>query len=86
MRRAICSAADPAALAYGEFLGEQHLDCLDGGELTPFELPDQLIERLQSARHAQSDQVAANALDRRLRQGAPHEAALVAASRLPTLS
>src|SRR5438067_13563969 len=43
---------DPAALAHGEFLGEQHLDRLDGGELTTFELADELIEGLQSARHA----------------------------------
>jgi len=59
---------DAAGLADGEFLGQQHLDRLDGAELTAFDLLDQVIEGFQSTRHAQTDQVAADPFDRGIRR------------------
>ena len=59
---------DAAGLTDGEFLGQQHLDRLDGAELTAFDLLDQMVERLESARHAQTDQVAADPFDRGIRR------------------
>jgi hypothetical protein len=41
---------DAAGLADGEFFGQQHLDRLDGAELTAFDLLDQVIEGFQSTR------------------------------------
>jgi len=63
------------------------LDRLDGAEPTLLDLGDQLIERLQGARHAQSDQVMADPLDRRLRQClGPHAGGPSAARRWATAS
>ena len=77
---------DPAALANGDLLGQQRLDRLDRAELAALELLDDVLERLQGARHAQADQVIADALDRRGRCVASHAAAPFAARRLPTAS
>jgi hypothetical protein len=78
---------DPASLAEGGLLGEQRVDRFDRAELAALELLDDMIERLQRARHAQADQVAADALDRRVRQRlASHDAVATAARRRPTAS
>ena len=78
---------DAAAFADGDLLGEQHLDRLDRADLAAFELLDDVVERLQGARHAQADQVTSDALDRRRgRRAASHAAAPSAARRLPTAS
>ena len=56
---------DAAALANGEFLGQQHLDRFDAADLTALDLlnGDRVLER---TRHPQADQMAADALDRSL--------------------
>ena len=59
---------DAAGLTDGEFFGEQHLDRLDGAELTAFDLLNQMVECLECARHAQTDQVAADPFDRGIRR------------------
>ena len=78
---------DAAAFANGDLFGEQQVDGLDGADLAAFELLDDVVERLQRARHAETDQVTSDALDRRRRQRvASHAAAPLAARRLPTAS
>jgi hypothetical protein len=54
---------DAAGLTDGEFLGQQHLDRLDGADPTALDLLDQVVEGFQSTRHAQTDQVAADPLN-----------------------
>ena len=78
---------DAAALADGELLGEQHLDRLDGADLAAFDLLDEIAERFERARHAECDQVAADALDRCVRLGlASHGCGPAAARRRATAS
>ena len=78
---------DATAFADGEFLGKQRLDRLNCGGLATLELLNHMIERLQGPRHAQTDQVIADPLDRRSgRQMVSHAAASFAARRLPTAS
>jgi hypothetical protein len=78
---------DAAAFADGEFLGQQHLDRLDGADLAALDLLDEMTERLERARHAERDQVATDALDRRVRQRlASHGGGPAAARRRATAS
>ncbi len=87
-RRAICSAALMRRLSRTvSSSATQHLDRLDGADLAALDLLDEMIERLERPRHAQCDQVAADALDRRVRQGlARHGSGPAAARRRATAS
>ena len=78
---------DPAALAHGELLGQQRVNRLQGADLATLELLDHGIKGFQSTRHAQANEVAADALKRGIRQRPGRHAAVpLWASRLPTAS
>ena len=75
---------DPAALAQAELLVEQVVDRLEGGDLAALELAEQVLQHLEGARHAEADQVAADAVEGSGRGG--HRAGSPAASLRPTVS
>ena len=78
------SRLDPAALAQAEFLIEQAVDRLESGDLAALELAQQVLQHFESTRHAQADQVVADAVEGRRRGG--HRAGSPAASLRPTAS
>ena len=70
--------ADASGLADGVFLGEQAVDRLERGDLAMLHPPDGVVQGFQRARHAQPDEVRADAVER-----SGHDAALSPASRRP---
>ena len=53
---------DPPAFADGEFLSQQGVYGLEGGELAPLDLLHGMIERFESAGHAQANEMGGNAI------------------------
>ena len=71
----------------GDLLGEPRVDRLDGADLAAFELLDDVVHRLQGARHAQANEVVSKPLDGGIElRSWPHADAPSAARRLPTAS
>ena len=74
---------DAAVLAQRQFLGEQGVNGLDGGDLAALDAAHGDIEDFECARHFQTDEVALDPIDDRRRA---HRAPPRAASLRPTAS